>query len=84
LCKCPKLSDNNTCSIYKERFELNIPYSWVDYKIQEDGNIDIIQAKCGLIKQILKNKGLPKEIEDQCCFAHPELLEREYEQIKKP
>jgi len=36
---------------------------------------DVKPFTCGRIEKIIEKGLLPKEIEDQCCFAHPELLE---------
>jgi hypothetical protein len=34
---------------------------------------------CGHIEQIIAKGLLPKEIEDGCCYAHPELLNEKVE-----
>ncbi len=70
LKRCPNLTKDNLCSIYKERYQENKPYSFL---VQI--NSKEFLAKCGRIAEMLAEKTLPKWIEDQCCYAHPELLE---------
>lgn len=71
---CPALSENRTCSIYKERFEDGIPFSFNfvehigPYKQKHNFN-------CTSVIELIEKKRLAKHIEDQCCFAHPEILE---------
>lgn len=75
LCECPKLSENRTCSIYKERYEQGKPYGFQKLVPHRTG-LKVISVDCGEVKEILKKKQLPGWIEAQCCFAHPELLEK--------
>lgn len=75
LTQCPKLAPNKLCSIYKERFEQDLPYSFSDIVKDSNNDLQLIRVDCGRIEQMIKDGVLPKWIEDQCCFAHPELLE---------
>jgi len=75
LTACPQLNEQKLCSIYRERYELNQPYSF-SKKLRRGDKLFVINTKCGRIEDLIKNHTLPKEIEDQCCFAHPELLQR--------
>jgi hypothetical protein len=74
LCECPKLADDRSCSIYKERFEQNQPYSFARLVPHRTG-LKVIQANCGKIQEIIQKDDLPDWILKQCCFANPKLLE---------
>lgn len=76
LAVCPKVDDQNLCSIYIERFKTEppMPYSFSTLATRGD-RLHVISASCGRIEEIIAAGALPKWIEDQCCFAHPELLE---------
>jgi hypothetical protein len=67
---CPKLTGQNLCGMYKERFEQHKPYSF--FVILNNKGYE---AKCGYIENMLSSPNFPYWIRKQCCYAHPELLE---------
>lgn len=76
--RCPKLSADCSCSIYEKRFAPNAPELEVVgfYQIKKgDGSWTINPFICWQITKLIAHKQLPKEVEDGCCYAHPELLE---------
>jgi hypothetical protein len=73
-CRCPQLTKENTCSIYKERYEQGQEFKTTI--MANDGNgLTVVNFSCGFIKQILASGKLPEEIANQCCYNKPELLE---------
>jgi len=74
---CPRLDDNNQCSIYAERFAEGQPDLMFVGLVQINSK-QVIQFKCSRINQLLAQGVIPKEIVDQCCVANPKLLERDY------
>lgn len=77
---CPKLTKDNLCSIYQERFAEGQPaeklISIFRSKIRgANGQIVFKAMSCGRIAKLITDKKLPPEVEAQCCFAHPELLD---------
>ena len=78
ICACPKLTKENQCAIYKERYEQGQPFK-TSIVTPHKGQNKLVVLNCGEIKNIIKAGMLRKEIEDQCCFAHPELLEGDYD-----
>ena len=75
--QCPQLTEDNLCNIYEKRYREKMPY----YFTVIDNNFAVHSYRCGYIKQIIAENKLPKWIEDQCCHAHPELLEVDH--VKK-
>lgn len=73
---CPNLKEDKLCAIYKQRYEKKEPYSFVSIK-REGSKLIVLQTHCGHIIDLIHNKRLPKEVEDQCCYAHPDLLDSE-------
>ena len=79
--RCPRLKDDNTCGVYKERYadyqpRLVVVGTFISRKLKRlDGEYAERPFVCGFIEDILKAGALPKEIEAGCCYAHPELLE---------
>lgn len=71
---CPRLKDCK-CTIYDKRFSPE----YGDYEEVARVKIgdNLIPFICGRIEKLLKDKLLPEPIEQQCCYAHPELLERD-------
>lgn len=62
--KCPKLTAENLCSVYKHRLEVRF-----------DGlkrNGELVKIACVKPEAFMPN--LPPEVLAQCCVAHPELL----------
>ena len=43
------------------------------------GQMKLVVLQCGEVENIIKAGKMRKEIEEQCCFAHPELLELDYD-----
>jgi hypothetical protein len=82
---CPRLSGDGSCSVYQKRYgELNdqplvIVGRWTSKKNKDvDDNPVVYNFYCGRIEEIIISGAMPKEIMNQCCYAHPELLEKEY------
>ena len=73
IAPCPKLNNKNLCSIYKERFTENKPFDWVK-AMPYKGNLLVINASCGNIKDIIKNNQLNEKVKKQCCYYNPKLL----------
>lgn len=65
--KCPKLTDDNLCSIYPQRIGFKFD------ALASDGG----RGKCVCSGPKTFVKTLPPEVRAQCCFAHPELLEND-------
>ena len=61
--RCPNLTSENKCGIYKLWKD-----NWCHYRTEEIWTVPIMYA--------IKNKLLPQEVIDQCCYAHPELLKK--------
>jgi len=76
---CRNLTKNCKCGIYGERFRDNAPdFEIVDlYAAPTKQGQRIKQLVCGRIEVQLEKGMIPKWIEKQCCYAHPELLEIE-------
>lgn len=82
--RCPKLAEDNSCSVYHKRYgelgeeRLVVVGSWRS-KVRKDIDGEPISYPfyCGRIEEIVASGGMPKEIESQCCYAHPELLDIE-------
>lgn len=78
---CPKLSDDSSCSVYRERFQPDMPDLvvvgyWKSRKYKDlDGQAATRPFWCGRIEQIIAQGGLKAEIAEQCCYVRPELLE---------
>jgi len=75
---CPKLDENNLCSIYKERYEENKPFHFIK-SISYKDKLLVIKADCGKIADVLKSNKLPENIKKQCCWHNPKLLEIHHE-----
>lgn len=77
---CRNLTKDCKCSIYKERFGPGSPeFEIVDlYAAPTKQGQRIKQLICGRIELLIAKGDLPKWIEKQCCWAHPELLEKDY------
>ncbi len=77
--RCPRQAIDGSCSIYAVRYssplleeQLVQVGTWKNRKGAERPFV------CGHIEQIITKGLLPKHIEDVCCYAHPELLDKEY------
>ena len=82
--RCPKLGEDNLCSIYSKRFSKDSPETVIvgwfrSTRDKHMGEPELKPIVCGRIRDIIKRKRLPQAIEEQCCIAHPELLKRKYE-----
>ena len=75
---CPKLNEDNLCSIYKERYEEGKPYK-VTKAMQWKDKLLVINMDCGKIEDILKRNGLPDSVKKQCCYYESNLLEIHHE-----
>lgn len=80
--KCPNLLENNACGVYAKRYGSESPEPvlvvgyWETKKYKDlSGKPVRMPFWCGQIKDIIASGRMRKDIEDQCCFAHPELLE---------
>lgn len=62
--RCPKLDRDNKCTIHNQ---------WVDGFCNQPARVTRFET--ARIERILREKGLPQWVEDQCVYAHPELLE---------
>lgn len=80
---CPKLNEDNLCSIYKERYEDGMPYK-VTKAMKWKDKLLVINMDCGKIEDILKRNGLPDAIKKQCCYYDSNLLEIHHELEKLP
>lgn len=78
IATCPKLDENNLCSIYKERYEEGKPFSFIKSMKYKD-KLLVINATCGNIADVLKTNRLPADIKKQCCYYNPKLLEIHHE-----
>lgn len=81
--KCPLLTADCKCSIYKERFgegsQAEEIVGWYTSKVLDsDGNRTIQPVLCSRIETILKEDNLPLDVRAQCCYANPELLNKDY------
>ena len=82
--KCPKLAEDNSCSVYHKRYgelaeeKLVIVGQWKS-KVRKDidGEGLTYPFYCGRVEEIIASGAMPKDVMDQCCYAHPELLEVE-------
>lgn len=73
---CPQLAEDKSCKCYAERFADGMgDLVFVGrVEINETQGIDFL---CGRIANLIKAKALPEDVEAGCCFAHPELLQRD-------
>lgn len=69
---CPRLSPDCTCSIYEDRFQEGAPAAVEVGQFLFQGRLQ--PFICGRIEDLINAKLLPKDIEAQCCYAHPKLL----------
>ncbi len=83
--RCPKVLESGACSVYHKRYgELaNEPIvvvgRWQSKKNKDvDGQPVVYNFYCGRIEEIIISGAMRPEVMSQCCYAHPELLEKEY------
>lgn len=69
--RCPQLTDCNRCGMHDKWKDGSCGYS---FPVQIGGGTII--ADTAPVEYAIKNHLFPKWIEDQCCYAHPELLEK--------
>jgi hypothetical protein len=83
--RCPKQAEDGSCTVYNQRYaepcasqKLVIVGQWVS-KVKKDieGFKVVFPFYCGHVKDIAASGGLPKEVAEQCCYIHPELLNME-------
>lgn len=65
---CPKLTADCKCSIYEDRFIKKKPFRFTLLN-------GTVRARCSEILKIIQRGELAPEIKQQCCFAHPEVLD---------
>jgi hypothetical protein len=77
---CPNLKEDKSCGVYEKRYADGMP-NLVQVGTYRSRSIVDLEGQpavrpffCGRIVAILAAKGLPPEVEAQCCVAHPELL----------
>lgn len=73
---CPHLQHDKRCGIYEERFAPDKPaiVQVALYVIQDEWKA----LTCARISELIGRNLLDPEVEAGCCYAHPELLERDY------
>lgn len=79
--RCPRLSDDRSCSVYQKRYgELKdqaivVVGRWESRKNKDvDGEPVVYNFYCGRIEEIIASGGMPKDVMEKCCYVHPELL----------
>ena len=70
--KCCYLPGKRPCPNLGKDFKCKIHDKWKDNWC----HFEIEGIKAMPIKELLKNRLLPDGVIDNCCYAHPELLER--------
>lgn len=71
--RCKNLSGDNLCKCYSRRFAAEAP-DRVIIGFVDSVEGDVKPFICARIRLLIADKELPKEVENQCCIAHPELL----------
>lgn len=79
---CPNRDPvSKLCNIYESRYKPGAPAVEIVgfHRLERSARaFPVFRAlACGRILDIIARKELPPEVEAQCCFAHPELLERD-------
>ena len=76
--RCPRQAADGSCSIYSIRYSGPLVHEDVVQVGQWKSVTGALKPfYCGHIEKVIAKGLLPKEIEDVCCYAHPELLEVE-------
>lgn len=81
---CPNLTPEKTCGVYSERYhgaardqDLVVVGYWRSRRYRDlSGGGATRPFWCGRITEILRRKALPPEVEANCVYAHPELLDQ--------
>lgn len=80
--KCPKQHEDGSCSVYHKRYGpladepiVVVGYWHTNNKRDIHGNPIMMPFGCGRIKDLLAQRLLHPDVEKQCCYAHPELLD---------
>lgn len=83
--RCPRLSDDRSCSVYHKRYgeladqPVVVVGQWASKKNKDvDGNPVVYNFYCGRIEEIIISGTMHPDVKSQCCYAHPELLDKEY------
>ena len=72
---CVHLNESKSCNIYSQRFAAESPdKQFISLVVLKDTG-QIGEFWCWRISKLIADNRLPKDIESQCCIAHPELLE---------
>lgn len=78
---CPLLTTDSTCAIYHQRFQPGAPdvAQVAVYRSREKRKgLPLYKPfRCGRIEGVLARGELPDWVREQCCYAHPELLNEE-------
>jgi hypothetical protein len=75
---CPHLRTDSTCGIYRKRFQPGAPDVVQVAVYRARGRLPIYKPfHCGRIEGVLSRNELPDWVREQCCYAHPELLNEE-------
>ena len=78
--RCSEQLKDNSCGIYKERFEPGAPEKKLVslYVIPDkQGCPTVGQFWCWRIEALLVHNQLPEEVQENCCYVHPDLLEEQ-------
>ena len=74
--RCARLTADCKCSIYKERFAEGQPAQLpIFLYLHKD---ELKSFVCSRIQDLITRDQLAPDVRAQCCYAHPELLERDY------
>lgn len=73
--RCPRQEPSGACGIYEERYAPEGSPDIVIVGFYKNRQGHLRPFHCGKIEQLLERNELPPEIRQQCCYAHPELLE---------
>lgn len=74
--RCPKQADDGSCSIYEHRYVRIGALKQETVALYEHQG-RTLKFECGQILDLIAAKMLAPEVEAQCCYAHPELLNQE-------
>lgn len=77
---CPKLSSDCKCTIYKDRFTPFAPdvVKVGEYSLWLKNGPEKRNFYCSRVENLIAKNLLPDDIRAGCCYAHPELLKKDY------
>lgn len=79
---CPRLNDDNSCSVYAERYkegsdDVVVVGYWQSRKYKAlDGTPAVRPFFCGRVTQLHAAGAIPPDVAAGCAVIHPELLEK--------